>query len=304
MKRLLLPMLISVAASSHAGTTGAMDATPSKWSLGADALYMQPDYGDINYRGLRQTSHATQPRPYLWGFKVYGAYAWSDASDVNLEWYRIEKAISKDFGGLLSGAGDPLSVVYGKIIPSWNAVNIELGHTSRLSDNNSARLHAGLTYAQILTDEKRYVVLDNGAANSAVIDRFFNGVGARVGANLTHHFVNHIDIYGNVATAILAGKHASNTTYAALYSDRHVSVSTIVPELETKLGAKYTYDATYGAITLDAGWMWINYFSSTIFDNYNLRYDTVNTTSTNFALQGLVFGLKWTGNAKALGTQR
>ncbi|MDX2346457.1 MAG: Lpg1974 family pore-forming outer membrane protein [Legionella sp.] len=303
MKQVFLPLLLSVAASTHAGTIGSIDVADPKWALGADSLYMQPNFGNINYRGLQRTSaqdtnHATHPLPYLWGFKVYGSYSWDDASDVNLEWYRIKKSISKDFGGLLSGAGDPLSEVYGDITPNWNAVNMEFGYTSMLSDKNSARFHVGLEYAQILTDEKRYVVLATGVPNSATINRFFNGVGARVGANFTHHFINNFDVYGNVATAILAGKHSSDTTYAALYSNRHVSVSAIVPELEAKLGAKYTYYSTRGALTLNAGWMWINYFNSTVFDNYNLLYDTVNTTSTDFALQGLFFGLKWTPEFK------
>ena len=65
----------------------------------------------------------------------------------------------------------------------------------------------------------------------------------------------------------------------------------VVPELEAKAGATYTYSmASYGDISLDGGWMWINYFEPMTYG------DDGEAHSANFGLQGPYLGLKWVGN--------
>ncbi len=67
------------------------------------------------------------------------------------------------------------------------------------------------------------------------------------------------------------------------------SRTTVVPEVEAKLGAMYNYAMGSGDLTLDVGYMVVNYFDA-------LQFAPASDTSTNFSLHGPYFGAKWVGN--------
>ena len=70
----------------------------------------------------------------------------------------------------------------------------------------------------------------------------------------------------------------------------HGSTTTINPALEGKLGATYTYAMAQGDLSLDLGWMWVNYFNV-------LSTGTRGATNqSDFGVQGPFVGLKWLGN--------
>ena len=126
----------------------------------------------------------------------------------------------------------------------------------------------------------------------------YNGFGPRVGADMSYSLVRGLVVYANGATAMLAGK--SNLTSAGTISATSITPSTItnsiyttnqghktiVPELEGKLGLNYSCVLSRGELTIDAGYLWVNYFN----------VHAIEFVDSNFAIQGPTVGIKWIGN--------
>ena len=85
---------------------------------------------------------------------------------------------------------------------------------------------------------------------------------------------------------MLAGtNHASR--FASTLGNVDISSNQAVPLLDFKLGANYKHDVYHGELTLDAGWLWVDYFAV---------IDQNGNDNGNVSFQGLYFGLKWLGN--------
>lgn len=310
------------------------------WEVGADALYLQPVYSTEGFSPA--TIGASIPGAYTaqmpsanwgWGFMIEGAYHYGMGNDINVNWYHVNNATNVDITqqiyyynggneGYISQSGN------NSIHPEWDAVNVEFGQHVDFGDMKNIRLHGGVEYARVATGSS--FLLRNGSMSGShdlygFNNSTFNGFGPRGGIDMNYDLGNGFSAYGNGAGGIYVGTGSFNTlfSHADAGSDNVLdrtnfttngSRTTLVPELEAKLGLMYHYNMpSMGALppselVLDVGWMWVNYFNAQ-FVGYNNHYFGVDPndltreqvqrgqiSQSNFGEQGLNFGLKWKGN--------
>lgn len=297
LKKTTVAVVLALGSSAmFAGTMGPV-CTPGNvtvpcertaWDFGAQALYLQPIYSDSRIQRFIENNsnnnffNNNNDSDWAWGFKIEGSYHFSTGNDVNVNWYHVNR--TQDF---FYGTASEASIE-----PKWDAVNFEFGQHVDFGEWKKIRFHGGAQYAHIETDRD---FVNDSVFGTSYFDKKFNGFGPRVGMDMSYNWGNGFAMYANGATALLVGdsKINSNTVFVtdagttvnmANYS--YNGLRTMVPEVEAKLGLKYTYAMAQGDLTLDGGWMFVNYF--------NAVHELVS--DSDFGLQGPYLGLKWVGN--------
>ncbi|WED42896.1 Lpg1974 family pore-forming outer membrane protein [Legionella cardiaca] len=310
LKRAALAILVLSSCTISAGTMGSL-CTPGNatvpcqrngWNIGAKALYFKPSY-DVDYgygpyipSGVSQHFIDVDP-DWEWGFMIEGSYHFNTGNDLNLNWYHWKHTTHYSYAGaFVAGFPNPL---FGstRFEPQWDAVNLEFGQHVDFGEFKDIRFHAGVQYARIKHKIRGtgYTPLIVNTPFDFFAESDFNGFGPRVGTDMAYNFGNGLAIYGSAATAILVGDFKFNTAVNVpdlLALGPRGSKTAIAPELEAKLGAKYTWLIGQQAnLVLDAGWTWISYLNANHFISLS-----GNNTESNFAIQGPYAGLKWIGN--------
>jgi hypothetical protein len=280
------------------------------WDVGARALYLQPAYSGAGY-GYSAVNNNGRSVEYNknwgWGFMIEGSYHFETGSDANLNWYHFSKSSNKSYTVEKSGGLGILDAATGfsgtsKTDPKWDAVNLEFGQHVDYGEKKNIRFHGGVQYARIgndvtLAGTGTFTRSPSGAftgTNTFNRKPTYNGFGPRVGADMDYAWGNGLGVYVNGAASLLAGSSKVTSTYTDTTGAQLIqsaSKATIAPELEAKLGLKYDYAVAQGDLTLDVGWMWVNY--------WNVTQTTAPATvpsEGDFGVQGLYFGMKWLGN--------
>jgi len=264
------------------------------WDFGVQALYLKPSYNlTHSYVGTvtngTATTYVDADPKWGWGFKLEGSYHFNTGNDVNVNWYHMNKTSNHAFVGspLVGTAG---TYAY-QVKPSWDAVNFEFGQHVDFGDYKNIRFHGGAQYVH-LEHEARTV--QAGVVGYSAYESTFSGFGPRIGADMSYDFGGGFAVYGNSATSLLIGSSKFNNSAVSANPTTYVNGShtDVVPELEAKLGAMYTYAMAQGDLTLDAGYMWVNYFDA----QQNFIGTPASASSTDVAFSGPYLGLKWVGN--------
>lgn len=310
LKKTAVAVLALGSSAVFAGTMGPV-CTPGNvtvpcertaWDFGAQALYLQPVFfgSQNNYSTVATFEAFDLPEAYFsnnnnnnnwnWGFQIEGSYHFSTGNDVTLSWYHLDADNNDNnyYGFFNNGVTNRAK---------WDAVNGEVGQFVDFSANTKMRFHGGFQWARVVTGS------NNGNLFGVYQNPFYssyNGFGPRSGIDMNYVFGNGFGIYAKAAGAVLVGSITNQLNNAALYLGAPAafvnlgSITTVVPEVEAKLGANYTYAMAQGDLTLDVGYMWFNYFNAV---NNGLGGLGVGTNQyTNFAASGPYFGLKYVGN--------
>jgi len=302
----------------------------SAWDFGVQALYLKTTYSNgFNNVGVSQSSVAPPSLAndtiqnidpgYGWGFKLEGSYHFSTGNDLNLNWYHVNNSGNNNndnvtllSGFIVFGAPELTGVTAASFSthPTWDAVNLEFGQYVNFSEMKSIRFHGGVQYARTTSDldvTVSGIPAVSLAASTLAFDQesTFNGFGPRVGADMAYGFGNGFGVYANAATALLIGSTSYTTANVITTTATSVvtlnnlvsgSDSNLVPELEGKLGATYNFAMAQGNLGIDAGWMWVNYFSPLASVGFDTTGTEIGVADSTFGLNGPYIGLKWVGN--------
>lgn len=300
MKKTAIAVLALGSSAVFAGTMGPVCAPgnvtvpceSTAWDFGITALYLQPTYsGDFAYvdatatvvDGVTNVLYRDLDSDWNWGFKLEGSYHFGTGNDMNINWYHFsgDTTVAGVFGA---------DSAYVDLDAKWDAVNVEFGQHVDFGDMKNIRFHGGVQFARI---EHDLDVMFGGVLFDQVAETRFSGFGPRAGVDMSYDFGNGLGIYANTAGALLVGtsKFVEGGTPAVANLYVYGQRTAVVPELEAKLGAKYGYAMPSGNLSLDAGYMWVNYFNA---QDYVDDFGTV--AQTDFAVNGPYIGLKWVGN--------
>ena len=104
---------------------------------------------------------------------------------------------------------------------AWDQVNIEFGKHLDLGQSDFIRFHGGLNFSRV-AGSTGFSGLSSKAASGSLKTIYsninntssYNGLGGRIGLNLNHELINHLNIYADGAFSLLTGaqKYAINGT--------------------------------------------------------------------------------------------
>ncbi|MCX7118104.1 MAG: Lpg1974 family pore-forming outer membrane protein [Legionellales bacterium] len=321
LKKTAVAVLAFGSSAVFAGTMGPV-CTPgsvtvpcasSAWDFGVQALYLKPTYSGYPYQNSTVTvaangdtleTYNAGPYNWGWGFKLEGSYHFSTGNDLNLNWYHLNHTTSRVLDVIPGTEIDSAITTTGSNQSRWDAVNLEFGQHAHFGEWKNIRFHGGVQFVSIRANaglninEPALTNVDLGGNIAANSDQKFNGFGPRIGADYWYNWGNGFAMYANGATGLYVGSQ-SFTNSLVVVDDANLlptltatgSATAVVPELEGKLGVKYTYAMAQGDLSLDAGWMWVNYW-----DALHTGIGGGLTKETNFAVNGPFVGLKWIGN--------
>lgn len=281
------------------------------WGVAAEALYLRADFPSLNYIGsTRATTMYSRDEVFIskkfnygFGFKLEGFYNTQDGRDIDLNWYHYQYTTQQNLPSPINVFDTSFAdAVIVRLNPRWDAVNLEFAQRLDINTLGNLRLHGGLQYADmqlsnVTTGSRR--LLDDGIQRNNTST--YQGVGVRVGADLFRPLRFGLGVYSNIASALLIGNqkfYRNIYTVTAIgpgvFSDaNHGSAISTVTELEGKLGLTYSHSMLQGLLRINAGWMWVNYYSAIqVADSFH----NGRTKESNFSLQGPFVGLKWAGN--------
>lgn len=286
----------------------------NQWEFGVQALYLETAYnhsiGTSPVATAALVNHSVES-DWNWGFLLNGAYHFGTGSDVALNWTHIKDnshpgTFSGQYLQLVSAtAGIQNTLPYALSLENqYDQVNLVMGQHVDMSARKHARFYGGVQYARMSLDgasnfnltTPAFLTVTGGGVNN-FISSDFSGAGPTLGIDYAYDLIPGLSITANTASSMLYG--TTRFKASTVYNNSLVAASTyarrltLVPGLEAKLGASYAYNLSNSQLNLIGGYQVTNYFHA--LQARPVTNGGINTS--NYALHGPYFGVKWLGNA-------
>jgi hypothetical protein len=287
----------------------------NQWHVEGHALYIQPNAPIYNIpyslsSGTQTLNYGINPN-WGWGFQLGAGYDFGEGYDAIVEWYHFRNSNSEysNTPGTLNysyPSGTAINIVkYSEQFSNsvaWDQVNIEFGEAALFSEHRLTRLHGGVAFSHLANQTYDFfnesIKINNQGGTPQNRDDLtatssFNGFGPRLGIDLNYAWKNGIGIYAKGAGSLLAGATKSNYSGVGVINYT-TSSNRAIGALDAKIGLSYQYHLYDQTLTLDYGWLWASYFNA--LGRKDNSESSLLSLNSNFEIQGLYFGLKWTGH--------
>lgn len=300
----------------------------SAFQLGIYGMYLLPSYSDqLSYLDSNTVlsngaTTATSQNVHVnehwdWAGMVEGGYHFNCGNDVTVSWLYTQNSDNQTYNSSgLSFQNAPLIFLNFSYQNRENSkltfyrLDAEMGQHVDFGEVKDIRFHGGFEYAHFEFTSRAN---GTGVSNSAITlakskSSKFNGIGPRIGMDLSYYVLDGLSIYGKSSIAALVGTTESQNMFAYVNPNTNNQTATfkdkrdnqIVPVIALKLGLKYTVSVYQNVYSLDAGYMWSDYIA--IAHNLNPTIPSSQTSvgrpsDANFYLQGPYVGIRWLGQA-------
>lgn len=272
--------------------------SPSRFTVNAALLYLQPNSGSLEYGTLVSPLPLPSPNwanqsinPNLSpAFRIGLRYAFDDANDVQLNWTHLQATDSSSFTAKPNQMVGPyyeigpdsnaFKIANGTARFGYDAINLDAGHLWRAGCPFQVRFFGGLQVAQVHQNLSASFRSPSGAnANGFTTNSMFTGVGPRLGMNASYK-LGDFQFLGEAAGSALIGQGISRMDYTATSPQQaglgiplnnpqslvSPNATQVIPCIDARLGAAYITPLTrYGIFRVEAGYqaaVYVNAVSS------------------------------------------
>jgi hypothetical protein len=295
------------------GPTGVNLIAPDSvgvWSVGLEALYMQPTNSEFQYAQSSDGSTPVSTRRnqnvdngHDWGGTIDLAYMFPGSSrDVKLAYTHLNMDDSDNTtaasGGTLFNPFDTTQsdAAYGKSQYDYDAIDLVFGQWIKIGDRVDLHPFGGLRYASVDMTDKGTYTQASGAYSTGKVSSDWSGIGPRAGIDGVVHVGSGVSFVGTVGASLLAGSTDSkfyntvfNDTGAITdgYSYKNDEGTHVIPELDARLGINYTYSFNPAtALGVELGYQTVNYFDVADKDRRDATTPNTINNSEDFGYHG------------------
>ena len=260
-----------------------------RFEISGTLSFLQPGAGNLEYGTL--TTPLPLPTPnwsnqslkpnFSPSFSVGARYMANESNDVQLNWTHLHANTNDSFlASPTQMVGPPFligpeSALYkigsGAVKHSYDAVNLDAGHTFCVECSYQLRAFGGVEVARIGQNLSGLFQSPDGAASSAnTVTSLFTGAGPRVGIK-GQYALGDFQLIGELAGAALIGTAQSRIDFTTVSPALGINIQSltspnatrVVPSIDTRLATAYTFaPSAYGLFKVELGYKAAVYFDA------------------------------------------
>jgi len=260
-----------------------------RFEISGTLSFLQPGAGNLEYGTLTTPLPLPTPnwsnqslRPnFSPSFSVGARYMANESNDVQLNWTHLHANTNDSFLAsptqmvgppfLIGPAPALYKIGSGTVEHSYDAVNLDAGHTFCVECSYQLRAFGGVEVARIGQNLSGLFQSPDGAASSAnTVTSLFTGAGPRVGVK-GQYALGDFQLIGELAGAALIGTAQSRIDFTTvspslgsnIQSLTSPNATRVVPSIDARLATAYTFaPSAYGLFKVELGYKAAVYFDA------------------------------------------